>query len=93
MLQFKVNIEVIDIPRVFEVLPMVLEVEKKTLVLVYMSNHLDSFIDDFILLISELPRQQISQNMFLTLWRYDITLEKIFKYTIVKYIAYASHYT
>ena len=93
MLQFKVNIEVIDIPRVFEVLPMVLEVEKKTLVLVYMSNYLDSFIDDFILLISELPRQQISQNMFLTLWRYDITLEKILKCTIVKYIVYASHYT
>ena len=93
MLQFKVNIEVIDIPIVFEVLPMVLEVEKKTLVLVYMSNYLDSFIDDFILLISELPRQQISQNMFLTLWHYDITLEKILKYTIVKYIVYASHYT
>ena len=57
----KVNIiEVIDIPSVLEVLPIVLEIEKQIFLLVivyHMSGPLGSFIDDFILLINELPRQ------------------------------------
>ena len=57
----KVNIiEVIEIPSVLEVLPMVLEKEKETilLVIVYcMLGPLGSFIDDFISLINELPTQ------------------------------------
>ena len=28
----------------------------------------------------------------LSLWRYDITLENTLKYTIIKYVAYISHY-
>ena len=55
----KVNIiEVIEIPSVLEVLPVALEIEEETflLVIVYcMSDPLDSFIDDFILLVNELP--------------------------------------
>ena len=57
----KVNIiEVIDIPSVLEILPIVLEIEKETflLVIVYlMPGPLGSFIDDFILLINQLPTQ------------------------------------
>ena len=29
----------------------------------------------------------------MTLWRYDITVENIVKYTIMKYITYTRHYT
>ena len=58
----KVNmIEVIEIPSVLEVLPIVLEIEKESilLVIVYrMPAHRGSFIDDFISLINELPTQQ-----------------------------------
>ena len=57
----KVNIiEVIEIASVLEVFPIVLEIEKETilLIIVYrMSDPLGSFIDDFILLIDELPTQ------------------------------------
>ena len=56
----KVNImEVIDILSVLEVLPIVLEIEKETLlVIVYrMLGSLGSFINDFVLLIDELPTQ------------------------------------
>ena len=56
----KVNImEVIDILSVLEVLPILLEIEKETLlVIVYrMRGSLGSFINDFILLIDELPTQ------------------------------------
>ena len=57
----KVNIiEVIDIPSVSEVLPIVLEIEKETflLVIVYqMPGPLRSYIDYFILLINELPTE------------------------------------
>ena len=57
----KVNIiEVIEIPGVLEVLPIVLEIEKETtlLVIVYcMPGPLGSFIDDFISLINEMPTQ------------------------------------
>ena len=57
----KVNIiEVIDIPSDLEVLPIVLEIEKETflLLIVYrMPGPLGSFIDDFILLITELPKK------------------------------------
>ena len=56
----KVNIEVIKIPSALEVLPVVLEIEKETflLVIVYcVSGRLGSFVDDFILLINELPTQ------------------------------------
>ena len=55
----KVNIsEVIDIPSVSEVLPIVLETEKETLVIkCHILGPLGSFIDDVILLINELPTQ------------------------------------
>ena len=57
----KVNIiDVIEIPSVLEVLPIVLEIEKETnlFVIVYpMPGPLDFFIDDFISLIHELPTQ------------------------------------
>ena len=57
----KVNIiEVIEIPSVLEVLPIVLEIEKETILLVIiyrMPGLLGSFIDDFISLINELPKQ------------------------------------
>ena len=57
----KVNIiDVIEIPSVLEVLPIVLEIEKETnlFVIAYpMPGPLDSFIDDFISLIHELPTQ------------------------------------
>ena len=57
----KVNIiDVIEIPSVLEVLPIVLVIEKETnlFVIVYpMPGPLDSFIDDFISLIHELPTQ------------------------------------
>ena len=57
----KVNIiDVIEILSVLGVLPIVLEIEKETnlLVIVYpMPGPLDSFIDDFISLIHELPTQ------------------------------------
>ena len=55
----KVNIiEVIEIPSVLEVLPIVLEIEKETflLVIVYcIPGPLGSFVDDLIFLINELP--------------------------------------
>ena len=57
----KVNIiEVIQIPSVLEILPVVLEIEKETilLVIVYrMPGSLGTFIDDFILMLNELPTQ------------------------------------
>ena len=57
----KVNIiEVIEIASVLEVLPIVLEIKKETIlsIIVYrMPGPLGSFIDDFILLINELPTQ------------------------------------
>ena len=57
----KINIiEVIEIPSVLEVLPIVLEIQKETilLVIVYrMPGFLGYFIDDFISLINELPTQ------------------------------------
>ena len=57
----KVNIiEVIEISIVLEVLPIVLEIERETIVLVIMHcmpGPLGSFIDDFISLINELPAQ------------------------------------
>ena len=57
----KVNIiEVIEIHTVLEVLPIVLEIEKETilLVIVYrMAGLLGSFLDNFISLINELPTQ------------------------------------
>ena len=56
----KVNIiEVIEIPSVLEVLPIVLEIERETILLVkaYRMPDLSSFIDDFISLINELPTQ------------------------------------
>ena len=52
--------EAIEIPSVLEVLPIVLEIEKETilLVIVYrMPGPLGSFIGDFISLINELPTQ------------------------------------
>ena len=52
--------EAIEIPNVLEVLPIVLEIEKETilLVIVYrMPGPLGSFIGDFISLINELPTQ------------------------------------
>ena len=59
----KVNIiEVIEIPGVLEVLPIVLKIEKETvlLVIVYrMPGPLGSFIGDFISLINELPTQDV----------------------------------
>ena len=57
----KVNmIEVIEIPSVLEVLPVVMEIEKESYLLVIvhcMPGPLGSFIDDFILLINELSAQ------------------------------------
>ena len=57
----QVNIEVVDIPSVLEVLSVVLEIEKETFLLVVVQYHVPgpfaSFIDYFILLISELGRQ------------------------------------
>ena len=53
-------IEVIEIPSVLEVLSIVLEIERETILLVimyYMPGPLGSFIDDFISLINELPTQ------------------------------------
>ena len=49
----KVNIEVIEIRIVLEVLPIVLEIEEGTflLVIVYRMSGLSYFIDDFILLV------------------------------------------
>ena len=50
----------IDIPSVSVVLPVVLEMEKETLLLVIVyciSGPLGTFIDDFVLLINELPIQ------------------------------------
>ena len=55
----KVNItEVIEIPSVLEVLPIVLEIEKETILLVTVyriPGPLGSFIHDFTSLINELP--------------------------------------
>ena len=51
---------IIDIPSVLEVLPIVLEIERETLLLVIvycMPGPLCTFIDDFILLINEQPKQ------------------------------------
>ena len=57
----KVNIiEVIEMPSVLEVLSIVLEIERETILLVimyYMPGPLGSFIDNFISLINELPTQ------------------------------------
>ena len=57
----KVNIiEVIEIPSALEVLPIVLEIGKETILLVivyHIPGLLGSFIDDFISLINELPTQ------------------------------------
>ena len=56
----KVSIEVIDIPNFLEVLPIVLEIEKETflVVIVYrMPVPLGSFLDGFIFLINEMPTQ------------------------------------
>ena len=56
----KVNIEVIDIPNFLEVLPIVLEIEKETflVIIVYrMPGPLGSFLDGFIFLINEMPTQ------------------------------------
>ena len=50
--------EAIEIPSVLEVLPIVLEIEKETILLVivyHMPGPLGSFIGDFISLINELP--------------------------------------
>ena len=59
----KVNIfKVIEIPRVLAALPVVLEIEEETvlLVIVYrMPRPLGSFIDDFISLINELPTHRM----------------------------------
>ena len=49
-----------DIPSVLEVLPVILEIEQQTLLLVIVyciPGPLGTFIDDFILLINELPTQ------------------------------------
>ena len=58
----KINIiEVIEILNVFEVLPILLKIEKKIILLLIVYHilcPLGSFIDDFISLINELPRQQ-----------------------------------
>ena len=51
----------IDIPIVLKVLPVVLKIEKQTLLLVTvyrMPGSHGTFIDDFVLLINELPTQQ-----------------------------------
>ena len=57
----KVNIiGVIDISSVLEVLPIILEIEKETfllLIVYHIPDPLGSFIDYFILLINELPTQ------------------------------------
>ena len=57
----KVNIiEVMEIPIVLEVLPIVLKKEKETILLLMIyciPGLLGSFIDDFISLINELPTQ------------------------------------
>ena len=57
----KVNIiEVIEIPSVLEVLPIVLEIERETILLLivyHMPGPLDSFIDDIVSLINELATQ------------------------------------
>ena len=49
---------IIDIPSVLEALPVVVEIEKETLLLVIVyciPGPFVTFVDDFILLISELP--------------------------------------
>ena len=51
---------IIDIPSVLEVLPVVLEIQKEVLLLVKVCQMLglvSTFIDDFILLITEQPTQ------------------------------------
>ena len=57
----KLNIiEVMEIPIVLEVLPIVLKIEKETILLLMIyciPGLLGSFIDDFISLINELPTQ------------------------------------
>ena len=53
-------IEVIEVPSVLEVLPIVLEIERETILLVivyHMPGPLGSFIEDFISLIIALPTQ------------------------------------
>ena len=59
--------EAIEIPSVLEVLPIVLEIEKETilLVIVYrMSGPFGSLIGDFISLINELPTQDVDCWLF-----------------------------
>ena len=59
--------EAIEIPSVLEVLPIVLEIEKETilLVIVYrMLGPLGSLIGDFISLINELPTQDVDCWLF-----------------------------
>ena len=53
------GLAVFEIPGVLEVLPVVLEIERETILLVkaYRMPDLSSFIDDFISLINELPTQ------------------------------------
>ena len=57
----KLNIiEVLEIPSVLKVLPVVLKIEKETILLVivyHMPGPLGSFIDDFFSLINELPAE------------------------------------
>ena len=53
---------IINIPSVLEVLPVVLETEQETLLLVilyHVPDPLGTFIDDSILLINELPTQHM----------------------------------
>ena len=76
MLQRKVNIiEVIEIPSCLEVLPIVLEIEKETILLVIVycvHGLLGSFTDDFISLINELPTQH--RMVIVGCFNFDIIL-------------------
>ena len=76
MLQRKVNIiEVTEIPSYLEILPIVLEIEKETILLVIVycvHGLLGSFIDDFISLINELPTQH--RMVIVGCFNFDIIL-------------------
>ena len=72
---------IIDIPSVLEVLPVVLEIQKEVLLLVKVCQVLglvSTFIDDFILLITEQPTQ------FTMLTNGDFNLDQMLPENTVK---------
>ena len=72
---------IIDIPSVLEVLPVVLEIQKEVLLLVKVCQMLglvSTFIDDFILLITEQPTQ------FTMLTNGDFNLDQMLPENTVK---------